>query len=91
MSQQKKILISLPDTLLTEVDALLPMEKINRSEFIREAMRFYIKEKRRIELRKALIRGYLDMGELNLHIAKECIYAEGYDMRCYEENLAESE
>jgi len=45
LAQLKKILISLPDNLLKEVDSIVAMEKINRSEFVREAMKLYIRKK----------------------------------------------
>ena len=48
MAELKKILVSLPDSLLREVDEIVAMEKRNRSEFIREAMKLYIRERHRI-------------------------------------------
>ena len=44
MAQTKRIMISLPNTLLQEVDGIANQENINRSQLIREAMRFYINE-----------------------------------------------
>ena len=58
MSRLKKILISLPDALLDEVDNLATEENINRSEFVREAMKLYIREKKKIELATHLKKGY---------------------------------
>ena len=47
MAELKKILVSLPDSLLREVDEIVAMGKKNRSEFIREAMKLYIRERRK--------------------------------------------
>lgn len=45
MARQKsaRVLISLPDKFLDDVDALATEEQRSRSELIREALRFYIK------------------------------------------------
>ena len=91
LSQLKKILISLPDSLLKEVDSIVSIEKTNRSEFVREAMRLYIRERRKIELRDKMKKGYLEMAEINLKLAEMC-----FDTDCelhfnYEEKLAECE
>ena len=52
MAELKKILVSLPDSLLREVDEIVAIEKKNRSEFIREAMKLYIRERHRLEIRE---------------------------------------
>lgn len=76
MASSKRIMISLPMTLLEEVDTVLCHEKKNRSELIREAMSFYLKEKRRIRLREEMRRGYMEMARLNLLIVQECFDCE---------------
>ena len=52
MGESKRIIISLPETLLKEVDDIVCLEKRNRSEFIREAMKVYIRERRTITINK---------------------------------------
>jgi len=64
-------MISLPDSLLAEVDGIAATDRINRSEFIREAMRFYITERRRRLLREQMKNGYLEMAKINLTLAIE--------------------
>lgn len=91
MSRLKKILISLPDTLLDEVDNLATEENINRSEFVREAMKLYIREKKKIELSTHLKKGYEQMGEINLEISEFCLSADNKQQQIYEEKLAECE
>ena len=48
----------------------------NRSEFIREAMKFYIMERRRRILQEQMKKGYQEMANINLSIARECFSAE---------------
>jgi CopG family transcriptional regulator/antitoxin EndoAI len=91
VSELKKILISLPDTLLQEVDTIVTVERINRSEFIRRAMKLYIREKRKIELRDQMKKGYQEMAEINLNIAEMFFNADGELQIGYEEKLAECE
>ncbi len=91
MSQQKKILISLPDSLLNEVDNLATSQKLNRSEFIREAMKLYIREKKKADIASKLKKGYEEMSMLNLEIAEFCLEADNIQQQSYEEKLAECE
>lgn len=72
----KRIMISLPDNLLKEVDGIVEKEKSNRSEFIRQAMKLYLMELRKRSLREAMQRGYMEMAKINLHIAAEAFQAE---------------
>ncbi len=91
LAQLKKILISLPDSLLQEVDSIVTVEKINRSEFVREAMKLYIKERRRIEMRDIMKKGYQEMAEINLKLAEMCFDVDSEMQLNYEEKLAECE
>ncbi|WCN37525.1 CopG family ribbon-helix-helix protein [Aneurinibacillus uraniidurans] len=72
----KRIMISLPDHLLQEVDGLVEKEKSNRSEFIRQAMRLYLKERKKRHIREMMQRGYMEMANINLHMASEAFEAE---------------
>ncbi|NLY44145.1 MAG: ribbon-helix-helix protein, CopG family [Clostridiaceae bacterium] len=91
MSHLKKILVSLPDSLLQEVDSIVTDEKMNRSEFVREAMKLYIRERRRIQMRDRMKKGYQEMAEINLRLAEMCFDADSELQLKYEEKLAECE
>ncbi|MFZ5646694.1 MAG: CopG family ribbon-helix-helix protein [Bacillota bacterium] len=71
MTQVKRIMISLPDSLLAEVDGIVAAEQLNRSEFIREAMKLYIAERKRRMLREQMKKGYMEMAKINLSLAVE--------------------
>ncbi|NMB98010.1 MAG: ribbon-helix-helix protein, CopG family, partial [Clostridiaceae bacterium] len=66
MAESRKILISLPESLLKEVDSIVNMEKTNRSEFVRRTIQLYIRERRKIEVRDRLKKGYQEMAEINI-------------------------
>ncbi|MDP4093050.1 MAG: ribbon-helix-helix protein, CopG family [Bacillota bacterium] len=89
MGQLKKILISLPDNLLKEVDTIVSMENTNRSEFVREAMKLYIRQKKRIEVSDRMKKGYQEMAEINAKLAEMFFEADEEQQRKYEERLGE--
>lgn len=72
----KRIMISLPEYLLQEVDGVVEKEKSNRSEFIRQAMKLYLSERKKRHLRESLQRGYMEMAKINLLMASEAFQAE---------------
>lgn len=72
----KRIMISLPDNLLQEVDGLVEKEKSNRSELVRQAMKLYLKERKKRQIRELMQRGYMEMANINLDIASEAFQAE---------------
>ncbi|MCR6545055.1 ribbon-helix-helix protein, CopG family [Dehalobacterium formicoaceticum] len=76
MPNLRRIMISVPDQLLQEFDGIVNDEKRNRSEFIREAMQFYIVERRRRILQEQMKKGYQEMAVINLSIACECFSME---------------
>ncbi len=91
MARQKKILISIPDSLLNETDSLAYSENLNRSEFIREALRLYIREKKKNEIAVMLKKGYEEMGSLNLEYSEYTLEIDNKELQLYEERMAECE
>ena len=91
MSQLKKVLITVPDSLLEAVDSAAKVENINRSELVREAMKMYLGERRKHARKEQLKKGYQQMAELNLSLAEVYFDAEEEAVSSYEEKLAECE
>ncbi len=67
----RRVMITLPSSLLQEVDGLAANDRVTRSEFIRQAMNRYLQQRRRLDLQERLKRGYQEMGGLNLALAEE--------------------
>lgn len=88
MSETKRVTISIPGELLEEVDNLVRAEKLNRSQFVAEAMTYYLRERKREQLRAELKEGYIRMASLNLQLAEEDSLLD--DLYLYEEQLAEA-
>lgn len=87
MAELKRIIVSLPHNLLQEIDSIVSQERCSRSEFIREAMRLYIEEKRKREVREQMKKGYLAMAQINLEIAEEFLEIENKTQGNYENYL----
>jgi CopG family transcriptional regulator / antitoxin EndoAI len=85
VADSKRIMISLPESLLAEVDDVVTLENRNRSEFIREAINSVLHERRKRGIREQMRRGYQEMAQLNLAIAKELFSTEEEVKLVYEE------
>jgi CopG family transcriptional regulator / antitoxin EndoAI len=87
MAQAKRIMVSLPDSLLQEVDGIVRRETGNRSAFIREAMLLLIKERHYCERIKKCRNGYEKMGELNRLFAEDGLAEDSEELEIYENYL----
>jgi CopG family transcriptional regulator/antitoxin EndoAI len=83
-------MISLPKSLLAEIDSIVTVENRNRSEFIRDAVANIIQERRTKSMREKIQEqmriGYLEMAQLNLAISRELFNVEQEVFRLYEGN-----
>ena len=91
MADLKKIAVCMPDTLLKEIDDMVCHKSINRSEFIRDAMRFYISEIKRTTTVEKMRNGYIEMTEINITLAEIGLTADYETIIGYETRLAECE
>ena len=76
MANTKRIMISLPQALLQEVDGVVETDNSNRSELIREAMKLYLQERRKKHIRDSMQKGYMEMANINLNLASESFLLE---------------
>lgn len=87
MAETKRITVRLPNSLIREVDGIASMEEKNRNEFIKEAMRLYIKEKRRIQMIESMKSGYLEMSHINKSLCEMGMSNDTEDFLLYETRL----
>lgn len=87
----KRISVTLPDLLLKEIDDISIADNRSRSEVIRLALNRYVGEKRRIELKGQMKKGYLEMSDINLDIAEKSLLSDESAYEIYEDFLSESE
>ncbi len=86
-SEKRKISVTLPDLLLEEIDILASSLNRSRSELIATVMKQYLNERKNIELKKQLKKGYLEMSDINLSIAEESLLSDEDAYEIYEEYL----
>ncbi|MDR3270757.1 MAG: ribbon-helix-helix protein, CopG family [Peptococcaceae bacterium] len=89
MAENKRIMISLPQSLLEEVDGIVTLENRNRSDFIREAIDEIIHERRKRGIREQMRKGYLEMAQLNLEICRELFTVEEETRKHFEKTMVE--
>lgn len=92
MDENKKIVVSFPKQLLNEFDELLDCKSPQkRSQFIREAVILYIKERKKNNMRELMKKGYEEMSCINCEIAEFGIVCDCADLEKYEAGLSESD
>lgn len=89
MAQAKRIMVSLPDSLLQEVDGIVRHETGTRSAFIREAVRMLVEERQRRERFEKYRVSYEQVGPLNRRLAEDGLQADCRDLEKYETYLDE--
>jgi len=91
MAETRRITVSLPNSLLEQVDIMVPMEYKSRSEFVIDAMKLFIDEKKRIDIIERLKQGYKEMSQINLNLAEMGLEQDIRDLALYEANLKRCE
>ena len=75
-SATTEIVIRLPQALVSELDGIVKQENGSRNELIYQAMKMYIRERKKRQIREAMRRGYMEMAKINLSLAAEAFLAE---------------
>lgn len=91
MSESKRLVVSLSDTLCSEFDEALKQDSKKRSEFIREAIILYIEEQKKLHLVEKMKNGYMEMAELNLELCEMGLCTDICELKEYEVKLSESD
>ncbi|MCX7884952.1 MAG: ribbon-helix-helix protein, CopG family [Caloramator sp.] len=92
MTDSKKIVVSLPKNLVDEFDELVNCKSgKNRSQFIREAVILYIKERKQMNMKELMKKGYEEMAAINCELSELGIAADCVELAKYEAGLAESD
>jgi len=67
----RRIIVTISENLLSEVDDCMMREKRNRSEIVREAIVYYLQCRKKEMMVEYMKRGYIEMAPINLTIACE--------------------
>ncbi|MGL6016839.1 MAG: CopG family ribbon-helix-helix protein [Selenomonadaceae bacterium] len=76
MTELKRVMISIPDEMLEEIDSFAATEKLSRSQFFRDAMGNYIEDCKHRAFVENMKKGYEEMAVINLTLAEEGLFAE---------------
>lgn len=87
MAETSRITINLPNNLLDEVDVMVPMEYKDMSDFVIEAMKLFINEKKKLDIIEKLKEGYKEMSQINLNLAEIGLEQDIIDLAMYEARL----
>lgn len=85
--EHNTISITLSDDVLTDLDQMTNDFGNSRSSVVEYIVRLYIAEKRRIEQKESMVKGYSAMADINLSIAEECFDADQATQDAYEHYL----
>ena len=88
---KQQISVTLPDFLVEETDSIASSLNRSRSEIIALAVKSYISECKKIELKEQMKKGYLEMGGINLSLAESSLLSDESAYKIYEDFLSESE
>ena len=91
MTQVKRVLLTLPDILLQELDAVAASEHLNRGECVRRALQLYIRQQHKLYIRDSMMRGYAQMADINREWAQSGQDVEARMLEAYETLLSECE
>lgn len=92
MASNKKIVVSLPESLLEEFEEVMNCKTTtSRNQFIREAVISYIREHKRADFKELMKKGYEEMAEINSEIAECGVSCDCSELAKYEAVLAESD
>ncbi|KXS49649.1 MAG: CopG family transcriptional regulator [Halanaerobium sp. 4-GBenrich] len=89
--ENRKISIELPECVLEEIKSYCKNNNQKRNDFLMQAIKFYLKEMKKQEVRNHLRDGYKKMAGLNQQLADEGLSSECYSYLCYEQRLVECE
>ena len=85
----RKISVTLPDCLVEEMDKIALTLNRSRSEIMALAVKQYVGERKKIEAKEQMKKGYLEMGEINLELAHESLLSDENACEIYEKYLGE--
>lgn len=91
MAECKRIVVSLPGSLLEEVDNMICNGQCDRNEFVSKAMEYYISEVKKVNFVESMKKGYLEMTQINVMLAEIGLTADQECICNYETRLAERE
>ena len=89
MAELKREQNNMPNALLEEAKSIISKKDMDKEEYIKDTMSFYIKEKKRIEIIEELKKGYQEMSKINLELSETGLDEDLNDLFAYEKYVGE--
>jgi len=87
VAETRRVLASLSNSLLNQVNLMVPVDCKSKSDSVIETMKVIVNERRRLEIIEKLKEGYEEMSQINLDFAEMGLEQDITDLVCYEANL----
>lgn len=87
MSETNAIVVGISSNLPGKANGMVPMEHKNMSDFVMEALKLFIEEKKRLETIEKLKSGYIEMSDLNKRLAEMGLEQDSLELTLYESSL----
>lgn len=72
----REVIVKIPKRMLNENEHTVVHQKPERDDFVYISTKRYETDYEPDDIREAMIKGYVEMSQINLKIATECLYAE---------------
>lgn len=72
----KEIIVKIPKRMLNENEHTVVHQELDRGEFVYISTKRYVTDYESDTIREEMMNGYLEMSQINLRIATECLHVE---------------
>jgi len=72
----KEVIVKIPKKMLNEIEHTVVHQEPEREEFVYVSTKRYVTDYEAETIREVMMKGYVEMSQINLKIAKECLHAE---------------
>ena len=91
MGEEKRVLLTLPGALLERLDRVAANKGMDRNTCIRCALQLYVGQEHKLYIRDSMVRGYVQMADINREWARSGQETEARVLEAYEALLSECE
>ncbi|KAA0948419.1 transcriptional regulator [Sporosarcina sp. ANT_H38] len=72
----KEIIVKIPKRMLNENEHTVVHQELDRGDFVYISTKRYVTDYESDTIREEMMNGYLEMSQINLRIATECLHVE---------------
>jgi CopG family transcriptional regulator / antitoxin EndoAI len=72
----KEVIVKIPKRMLNENEHTVVHQELDRGDFVYISTRRYVTDYESDTIREEMMNGYLEMSQINLRIATECLHVE---------------